>query len=238
MPSGREISSAKFSDGGHRIQATLNFPARRAIFPCAKFFDDATVALIGPTAHCLAAKTSLVVILRKGASIEPTNSLTIRTGQTVLKDVLGGPYTGSVVVDTCDACTAPESNLVYPFKLSSGCGGTVGDAEFDATYSVDVAGRALVHAWSIDENACYRATSSDAFGTSSDCTTLKNLIDAAGYVHCYTQLILCLFSPICVTAVRGLHNIRLWVLWGTMFFLQELRKYIECTLLPCSTCRL
>lgn len=181
VPSGREISSAKFSDGGHRIKATLNFPARRAMFPCGKFFDDATVTLIGSTAYCLAAKKELVIFLKKGASIEPTDSLVIRSGQTVLQDVLGGSYAGSVVVDTCDACTAPQSNLVYPFKLSSGCGGTVGDAEFDATYSVDVAGRALVHAWSIDESVCYRATSGDPFGTSADCTTLKNLIDAAGY---------------------------------------------------------
>ncbi|GMH46096.1 hypothetical protein BSKO_14060 [Bryopsis sp. KO-2023] len=180
VPGVREITSAKFSDQGNKIIAALNFPARKSRFLCSKAFNKAAVALLGEGAQCFTSERELTIRLRRGATIAPSDSITLEESQKVLKDTLGGSFSGTVVVTSCGTCEAPEVSVVYPSQLSAGCSGTVGAAMFDATYSKDTAGRVLQSAWSIDENACYRAASNDAFGTSSDCTALKTIVDALG----------------------------------------------------------
>ncbi|GMH46038.1 hypothetical protein BSKO_14002 [Bryopsis sp. KO-2023] len=180
VPSGREITAAKFNNDGNQITATLNFPAPKRGFACSKAFDTATVTLLGSRAYCFTTETELTIYLRKGATVAVGDTLTLDSSQTAMKDTLGGSFSGGVTVTTCDSCVAPEVNVVFPAILSAGCSGTSGSALFDATYSIDTAGRVLTSSWSIDESACYRATSSDSFTTSSDCTAIKTLIDAAG----------------------------------------------------------
>lgn len=180
MPAGREMVSAKFKNNGVVIVAILNFPSIRRIMPCRAIFDQNTIAKLGTASLCSSSGLLLEIFLNKGASVAPSDTLTIDATQTAFDDVMGGYFSGSVVVDTCDACLPPVPNVVHPLKISSGCSGVWGDAIFDATYSIDPAGRPLTHSWSIDSDF-FTQTSNEALEHPLDFSAISDLADAERY---------------------------------------------------------
>ncbi|CAD7697795.1 unnamed protein product [Ostreobium quekettii] len=180
VPANRNMASAKFGDSGSTIEVTLNFAALSTGFACSDAFDAATVTSLG-AAFCFVSGKTLTVMLRGGADIVAGDTLTLGDGQTRLVDILpqANPFTGGVTLSNCDNCVTPIVACVYSPVMSAGCGSSIPDAVFDATYSLDTAGRSLTFGWSLDTSSCYATTADPTtFTTHSDCDGLKTLLEA------------------------------------------------------------
>lgn len=180
VPENRNMAAAVFSSSGSRIDVTLNFAAIPSGFPCTEIFNSDTVDKLGD-AFCTVDGKILTIYLRGGAAIVSGDDLSLLDDQNSLKDILPTPtpFTGSVTVSPCQNCVKPIAGCVYPPVLSAGCSGQdVPDAVFDATYSIDTAGRSLIFAWTLDSSSCYAAANDDAFTSSSECATLKAQLEA------------------------------------------------------------
>jgi hypothetical protein len=116
VPAERGLVSARFSADGKQITISLNAAARTAAFSCSSLFDGTNGTALGPRAWCSATDRSLTVQLDGSATLQPGQTLAVRTGQSSLVDKLqsGVFFKGHVEVATCTECTPPVATITGP----------------------------------------------------------------------------------------------------------------------------
>jgi hypothetical protein len=116
VPAKRELVSARFSADGKQITISLNAAARTAAFSCSSLFDGTNGTALGPRAWCSTTDRSLTIQLDRSATLQPGQSLAVRTDQLALVDKLqsGVFFKGQVEVATCTECTPPVATITGP----------------------------------------------------------------------------------------------------------------------------
>lgn len=156
LPANNLMSSAQFANTSKDIIITLNTVAADGSYLAGDLFDDTTVTALGGTAATavIALKTMTVTLTGK-ATLTVGGSITLKSGQTVLKDVvLGRPFSGSVSVTNCTACGAPFPSISMPTLIPEPCDVTkCNDIAIDASSSYGRAGRPLRYAWSTSQTS-------------------------------------------------------------------------------------
>ncbi|KAG2492076.1 hypothetical protein HYH03_009572 [Edaphochlamys debaryana] len=160
VPQTPAATAADLSADGRQITLTLGAPA--ALLPpgpCGRVFGAGTSSRLGGAASLCRSTIprELVVVLPPTATILPGENLTFAANTSLVSQIGGVGFRGSVKLRGCAACTQPEAYVTGPTLLAPPCPGAAvpspgaAGAVFDATISVDPAGRPLADAqWSVD----------------------------------------------------------------------------------------
>lgn len=114
-PAVREAISARIGEDAKSIIVTLNSAALPAGFLCSALFDANSSAILGANTWCTASGTSVIVALVPESTVRANDTLFIKAGQTVLKDMLVQNKTfaaSNVTVSDCIACKDTQFPVV------------------------------------------------------------------------------------------------------------------------------
>lgn len=116
MPVDRKLTGAQLADSGDAITVALNAPAAALGVSCSSLFDADTAGRLGAGAWCVAKERSLEVTLGTGATVLPSQQLSLLDSQKLLVDKLqpDAAFSGSATLATCMDCQAPTAAISGP----------------------------------------------------------------------------------------------------------------------------
>ncbi|GIL50461.1 hypothetical protein Vafri_6653 [Volvox africanus] len=128
VPAQLNVISAKLVDSGAGVNLKLNaYATKLTNTPCENIFDDATVQLLGGpgNAQCTTSNDDLYVRLPANAIIEPNQQMVLRSTGSLLTSQASSSatFSGSVTLQRCSNCAAPNPVIVGPSAIEAPCGG-------------------------------------------------------------------------------------------------------------------